>query len=123
MFERGKAYTRAFISRQLGGGVQDYLPHVDGRVTYGAFSLDLNPQAPTTVLAGTGPEIERWARAFADQPDPIPVFVKKRSNEWIYRGNYRCTALSEDAATIQAQAAKAGRNDISMVLTLVRDRA
>jgi hypothetical protein len=46
VFERGKAYTRAFISKHLGGGTQDYLPHVEGRVTYGAFSLDLNPQAP-----------------------------------------------------------------------------
>jgi hypothetical protein len=123
MFERGQVYKRAFISQHLGGGLQDYLPHVDGRVTYGAFSLDLNPQAPTTVLAGTGPEIERWARVFANQPNAIPVFVKKRSNEWTYMGDFRCTQHSEDPATIQAHAVKAGRDDISMVLTLVRDRA
>jgi hypothetical protein len=121
-FERLKSYKRAFISERLGGGHQDYLPHVDGRVTYGAFSLELNPQAPTIVLPGSGPEIEKWARAFAEQADPIPVFVKKRSNEWVYMGDFRCVELSEEPALIAEQARKTGRSDISMVLKLERDR-
>jgi hypothetical protein len=122
MFERGRSYKRAFISQVLGGGVQDYLPHVDGRVVYGAFSLELNPQAPGIVLPGTGPEIERWARVFAEQEEAIPVFIKRRSNEWTYMGLYRCTGCSDAEADIELHAAKAGRDDISMVFTLVRAR-
>ena len=122
MFERGKSYKRAYISEQLGGGVQDYLPHADGRVTYGAFSRDLNPQAPSIVLPGTGPEIERWARVFAGMTDSIPVFVKKRSNEWTYMGDYRCVELNEDPEEIRTHAEKTGRDDITMVLKLARDR-
>jgi len=121
MFERHKPYKRWYISQQLGGGLQDYLPHAHGRVPYGAFSLELNPQAPGIVLPGTGPEIERWARVLAEQDEAIPVFVKKRTNEWVYMGTYRCTSFSDDQATIQPHAEKTGRADISMVLALTRE--
>jgi hypothetical protein len=122
MFERGKAYKRQRISRLLGGGLQDYLPHQGGRITYGAFSLDLNPEAPSIVLPGSGPEIEKWAAVFAEQRDPVPVFVKKRANEWFYMGHYRCVQLEREALVIAKHATKTGRTDISMVLTLQRDR-
>jgi hypothetical protein len=123
MFDRHKSYKREFISAQLGGGTQDYLPHSAQRITYGAFSLDLNPQAPGIVLPGEGPEIERWARVFADQDEAIPVFVEKRSNEWTYMGMYRCVELSEVPELIAQHARKTGRTDITMVLKLARDRA
>ena len=122
MFERGKTYKRQEISAVLGGGVQDYLPHSEGRVTYGAFSLDLNPQAPRVILPGNGPEIVKWALVFADQREPVPVFVKKRSNEWTYMGDYRCVRMVDDPAVIEAFAEKTGRDDISMVLYLERER-
>ena len=121
-FERNKSYKRSYISQILGGGVQDYLPHADGKVTYGAFAKDLNPDAPSTVLPGTGDEIERWARVFYEQGDAVPVFIKKRSNEWVYMGQYRCVELSEDRDAIAAQAKKTGRGDITMVLRLERAR-
>jgi hypothetical protein len=123
MFERGKTYKRREISDALGGGVQDYLPHSGGRVTYGAFSLDLNPQAPGVILPGTGPEIEKWALVFAEQEEPVPVFVKKRPNEWAYMGNYRCARVVDDPTTIEGFAQKTGRDDITMVLYLERDRS
>ena len=122
MFERQKVYKREFISAQLGGGVQDYLPHVDGRITYCAFSRELNPQAPSVVLPGSGPEIEKWARVFAEQDEAVPAFVKQRSNDWAYMGMYRCIDLSEDPDLIAEHERKTGRTDISMVLTLERDR-
>jgi len=100
MFERNKSYKRSYISNVLGGGVQDYLPHAGGRVTYGAFAKDLNPDAPSIVLPGTGEEIERWAHAFYEQGESVPVFLKKRSNEWVYMGEYRCIELSEDPDVI-----------------------
>lgn len=121
-FRRGKEYSRKQISDVLGGGVQDYLPHQDGVVLYGAFSKDLNPGAPGVILPGTGPEIERWAHVFAAQKHAIPVFIKRQSNVWYCMGDFRCTNLSEDEATIAEHSRAAGRDDVTMVLSLERDR-
>lgn len=122
-FVRMKAYTRRAISNALGGGVQDYLPHTGGRVVAGCFSKDVNPDAPTTVLPGTGVEIEKWAQVFATQQEPIPVFVKHRSNEWTFYGYFRCTTLDRDAERIAVQKRRTGREDITMILTLARDNS
>ena len=121
-FERGKVYSRATIQRVLGGGVQDYLPHADGKVVAGCFSKDLNPQAPNVILPGTGPEIERWARVFAEQRTPVPVFIKQRSNEWYCMGNFRCVRLADDDITIREHSARADRDDVTMVLFLERQK-
>jgi len=102
--------------------LQDYLPHVDGRVVAGCFSKKLNPQAPNVILPGTGPEIERWARVFADQGGAIPVFMKQRSNEWYCMGAFRCVRLADDPATIHEHASLADRDDVTMVLFLEREK-
>jgi hypothetical protein len=123
VFERGKQYSRKDIQRELGGGVMDYLPHSGGAVVAGCFSKDLNPEAPTVILPGTGPEIERWGRVFAEQPDPVPVFIKQRSNVWHCMGYFRCVTLADDQATISEHAKRAGRTDVTMVLFLERDKS
>lgn len=122
-FTRGKVYSRIQIQRAVGGGVQDYLPHAGGQVVAGCFSTDVNPDAPSVILPGTGVEIEKWARVFAQQAKPIPVFVKKRSNEWYCMGYFRCVELSEDPVVIASHSTKAGRDDVTMVLRLERDRS
>lgn len=121
-FERGKKYTRKQISAELGGGVQDYLPHADGVVVYGAFSKDINPGAPNVILPGTGPEIERWARVFAEQEWAIPVFIKDASNSWYCMGDFRCVRLEEEPGVIERYAVEAKRDDVTMVLFLERER-
>src|SRR5689334_11067655 len=121
-FTRGKVYTRAAIQRVLGGGLQDYLPHVDGKVVAGCFSKGLNPQAPNVILPGTGPEIERWARVFAEQRTAVPVFIKQRSNEWYCMGAFRCVRLADDPRTVEEHASKANRSDVTTVLFLERER-
>jgi hypothetical protein len=121
-FQRGKVYSRAQIQRGLGGGLQDYLPHVDGEVVAGCFSKDLNPQAPNVILPGTGPEIERWGRAFAEQKTAVPVFIKQRSNEWYCMGEFRCVRIADDDDTVRAHAERARRVDVTMVLFLERVR-
>jgi hypothetical protein len=104
----------------VGGGLQDYLPHFEGEVVAGCFSKDLNPQAPNVILPGTGPEIERWGRAFALQRSAIPVFIKQRSNEWYCMGDFRCVRIADDDITIQEHARRASRTDVTMVLFLER---
>jgi hypothetical protein len=118
--QRGKVYSRAAIQRALGGGLQDYLPHVNGEVVAGCFSKDLNPQAPNVILPETGPEIERWARVFAEQKTAVPVFIKQRSNEWYCMGKFRCVRIADDAATVCDHARRAQRDDVTMVLFLER---
>lgn len=54
---------------------------------------------------------------------PNPVFVKRRSNEWVYRDRYRCVALSRDPTMIAPHARETGRADLSMVLYPERDRS
>ena len=121
-FERGKKYTRKQISAELGGGIQDYLPHVDGVVVYGAFSKELNPGAPTVILPGTGIEIERWARVFAEQSNAIPVFIKIESNSWYCMGDFLCVRLEEDPVLVKRLAREAHRDDVTMILYLERER-
>lgn len=118
MFALGEMYTRDYIHGELGGGIQDYLPHRDGRVVCGCFNPDLNPDAPDVVLPGTGPEIERWARVFAGQPGYVPVFLKHRTNEWEYVGDFRVSRLSEDPRAIARYCERSRRDDITMLLFL-----
>ena len=121
-FERGKTYSRQQIQAVLGGGLQDYLPHVGGVVVAGCFNKEYNPDAPTVILPGEGVEIEKWGRVFAAQTHAIPVFVKKRSNEWHCFGSFKCSRLSDDPATIAEHAKRAGRDNVTMVLFLERQR-
>ena len=117
-FQRGESYTRTEIHAAIGGGLQDYLPHRDGLVVAACLSPALNPDAPSVVLPGRGPEIQRWAEVFAKQRQPVPTFLKRGSNDWEYVGNYRVRRLATDPAEINAQRYATGRDDISMVLHL-----
>ena len=116
-FDLGRTYTRTEIHDALGGGVQDYLPHVDGVVVCGCFNPDLNPDAPDVVLPGFGPGIERWAEVFAGQRTAVPCFLKRATNAWEYVGEFRVRELSRSQAEIERWAAVAHRKrDVSMVL-------
>ena len=58
-FGHGKSYRRDAIAAGVGGGgLQTYLPTVDGRVVCGCFRTDVNPGAPEVILPGTGPTIQ-----------------------------------------------------------------
>jgi hypothetical protein len=87
-FKIGTCYSRDDIFYKLRGSRVSYLPMRTGRVLYGAFRKDLNPDAPKIVLPGKGPIIEDSAHIFATQKEPIPVFIKCDINEWKYVGKY-----------------------------------
>lgn len=120
MFEIGRTYTRDQIHEAPGGGKQEYLPHVDGRVVAGCFDRVLNPGAPEEILPGRGPRIERWAEVFAGQSTATPVFLKNATNKWQYVGEYCVTKRSLAPEDIQTHAIRSGRSDISQVLHLAR---
>jgi hypothetical protein len=114
-----RLYTRREISDKLGGGVQDYLPHADGRVVCACLSREYNPDAPHVILPGTGPDIVRWGDVFAHQRDFVPVFLKRATNAWQYVGRFRVQERSVDAEQIERWGVVSDRpGEISMVLYL-----
>jgi hypothetical protein len=121
-FELHHLYTRREIADALGGGVQDYLPHRDGRVVCACLSTELNPDAPNVILAGTGPDIVRWGKAFTQQRYFVPVFMKRATNAWQYVGRYRVAQSTEEPKEISRWEAVSGRkDDIAIVLYLEID--
>lgn len=101
-FQMGRLYTRPEISEALGGSAIDYLPTNGGRVVCGCFTLKHNPEAPNVVIPGTGPVIEQTAELFCQQTSFIPIFLRRRPNEWEYVGDYRAARFSTDPAEIAA---------------------
>jgi hypothetical protein len=117
-FIEGECYTRRQIHEALGGSMQSYLPHRDGRVVCGCFTRDLNRDAPSEILVGDGPEIRRWAEALASQREAIPVFLKKGTDRWEFVGLWSYVDRSADPEAIRIKKERTGRTDISMILKL-----
>jgi hypothetical protein len=117
-WKRGALYTRSEIHRELGGGTQEFLPHVDGEIVCGCFTPDLNPDAPNEILPGNGPGIVRWATRFYEQRSPVPVFLKRDTNQWEYVGNWIAERLITDRSEIAKRQQRTSRTDISMILRL-----
>lgn len=101
-FILGHKYSREEISKVLGGSEIDYLPAEKSEVVCGCFTLDHNPDAPDVVIPGTGSVIERRAKIFCKQKYPVPIFIKRRANEWEYVGDYKAVRHSTDPAEIAA---------------------
>jgi hypothetical protein len=116
-FVLGQTYTRREIAEQLGGDWQSYLPHKNGRVVCGCFTLEMNPAAPDTVLVGNGPNVVKLAQMLNGQVEPIPVFLKQQSNAWKYVGEYSAEYVT-DPAQVKPLAKAAGRSNVVGVLFL-----
>ena len=103
-FTVGYKYTREQINVALGGSIQAFLPTVDGKVVCGCFKPDpdMNPFAPEEVLFGHEGEstgINKAADIVFQQGidhQAIPVFLKRKSNEWEYCGEYLCIGMTRD---------------------------
>jgi hypothetical protein len=93
-FKLGRCYSRKEIASKLGGGTRSYLPHKNQHVVCGCFRKDLNPDAPQEVLPANTDDKKRWAEQFASQVEAVPIFLKKRSNEW---GISRVVAMRFDS--------------------------
>jgi hypothetical protein len=118
-FAPRRLYTRREISEALGGGIQDYLPHVDGKVVCACLADAYNPDAPYVVLPGLGPDIVRWGEVFATQREFVPVFLKRATNAWQYVGRFRVQEKTRDPEQIARwEAVSDRRGGLSMVLYL-----
>jgi hypothetical protein len=118
MFDQGRCYTRLEIHDQLGGGLQEYLPHVDGRVVCVCVTRELNPDAPAVLLVGDSENVQKYGTTLAGERNALPVFLKRDVNEWEYLGEYTVTGSSSAPAEIAERSARAGRRDVTMVVYL-----
>jgi 5-methylcytosine-specific restriction protein A len=122
-FIQGESYTRDHIHEVLGGEKVSYLPQKDGKIVCGCFSTDANPEAPYVILVGGDDEggespVERKARILEAQDEPIPVFLKRASNDWVYEGNFRLQRVNRDRQFLADKQRQAGRIDVVMALIL-----
>ena len=120
MFKTGSVYTRDEIHEKLGGGKQTFLPTKNNKVVCVCLTKDLNPNAPYEIVVGDGPIITSSAKRFADQSTYVPTFMKIKSNEWAYEGDFRVKHIELNQKRIQTKYNLAGRKNIQLVLELER---
>jgi hypothetical protein len=101
-------YSRLEIHKMLGGQLQHYLPHKNGRILCGCFdrSPTLNPDAPEEIIFGSNPEVSGTALIVYNQSSAIPVFLRDGPGQWEYVGNYRCVGYSKDSKTVKEKTKK-----------------
>lgn len=119
----GHNYTREEIAQELGGSAIEFLPNVNGRVVCACLRTDLNPDAPQIILPGFGKQIQASAEALCKQHDPIPVFIKRRVNEWEYVGDFAVERYSQDAGEIANNETRAGRHGAEGISVVIHMKA
>jgi hypothetical protein len=120
MFQIGSEYTRRQIHDALGGSLQSYLPTVRRQVVAACLKLELNPRAPNEVLCGTGEDIAAAGASLAQQREPIPVFLKRGTNRWEFRGRLKVVEAHSSGPKFNAMLAGSGRlaQDVTLAIRL-----
>ncbi len=111
-------YTRKQIHENYGGSVQSYLPTVNGKVVCACLTKKLNPGVPNVILVGDRPIVKSTAEKLCEQNDVIPVFLKRKVNEWEYKGKYKVVSHSKSDKVLEKHRKKSGRPTISQVIYL-----
>jgi uncharacterized protein DUF6697 len=119
MFKQGVSYTREKISDEVGGNPQTFLPHKDGQVVAACLRRDYNPDAPGIILVGSGEGIEQAADMLVAQQSPVPTFIKQGTGDWKYIGEFAVERSSQDAADLEEQTKRSGRDDLTRVVWMV----
>lgn len=117
-FEAGKKYSRLEIQNQLGGSLDQYLPHKDGRVVCGCFKLRANPSAPRVLLVDAKPEIMHWAEVLCQQVEPIPLFIKGNGEGWRYVGMFAVRTWFDDVQHLWEQEELVGRRRLGRIIVM-----
>lgn len=120
MFSIGRDYTRNEIHAKVGGSKQSYLPTKNGAVVAACLTLMLNPQAPRVILCGRGTRIEPAGELLAEQPNAIPVFLKRDVNRWEYQGPFKAAASYTSGQEFDDHVTRSGRrhSEVSRVVVM-----
>ena len=95
-----------------------YLGEKSGRIVCACLRADKNPCAPWKILVGKMPQHIRKAELFAQEPSPIPVFIRQAENQWEYWGQYRFERCEKDLEKFRPELPANRLEDTSMVLYL-----
>lgn len=115
-FIPGQSYTRDRIHEELGGELVSYLPESGGRVVCACLDPEVDPQAPRVILPGNGPVIMRKAEKLVRQLDPVHVFLKRGTGDWVYRGEWMTLDSTTSPDVIDEHARPVGRSDVTSVI-------
>jgi len=118
--ELGRYYTRSEIHEIIGGGSkQSYLPQLNGKILAGCFDPKKNSKAPYEIDAGRGEIVLEGAKLLATGGYPIPVFLKRKSYQWEYVGDFICYEYRDKPEDLYPN--KPRRPDAAAVIYLTRD--
>ncbi|MBU1062207.1 MAG: hypothetical protein KJ957_07930 [Candidatus Omnitrophica bacterium] len=118
MFITGQFYTRKQIYNEVGGSIQSYLPTVRKEVVCACLRKDLNPDAPNIILVGNCPRVKLAAEILCSQSNPIPVFIKIKTNKWEHIGLYKVDSFSKDPEEISDYSKRSDRKNITAIIYL-----
>ena len=95
--------STAELAAATGGG-RDYI-RTRNNVPVGlALRENFHPEGPDVLVFGPGPRVAARAKLLMEHgrcSRAVPVYVKRGADTWVYKGEYRATALLSDAATLQ----------------------
>ena len=120
-FILGNCYTRQEIHDLTGGGdLQTFLPNSNGKILCACLSQEYGPGIRPVILVGQGPTVQREAEMFCKQAEAVPVFYKKKANQWEYTGIFLPEKWTEDPGEIDETAESAGRINLTKIIFLRR---
>lgn len=109
-FKLGTTYTRDEIHAAVGGSKISAIPTLNDAVVALCIRTDLNAKAPREILCGTGPVMAKAGNILASTRGKVPVFLKKKVNQWEYKGLFRVVASYRAGPRFDAMVAGSGRS-------------
>ncbi|ELR63098.1 5-methylcytosine-specific restriction enzyme A [Photobacterium marinum] len=109
MFKKGQKYSRKEISSLIGGQIQGYMGTRQKKVIGVYLELSSNPNAPSEILCGSGKDIAKHGLWLSQQHEPVPIFLKRRTNEWEYQGVFSVSSTIVDESILENIRFQAGR--------------
>ena len=118
-FILGFDYTREEIHAQCGGSLQSDLPHKEGGVVAACLDARRNPHAPCIILCGNSPDLCQAGALLAQQPAPIPVFIKNATQRWVYQGRFEVAESFTESADCAPYLVGSGHDPMTISRVIV----
>ncbi len=115
----GNLYSPKEQYEMHGGNQQQCAPIKEGRVLLLRLKPDHNSDAP--YIADWEASNDRKVDQIREQTqqEPLPVYVRRRANEWEYMGRFRVTHVATDGPTLARRKERSGHK-VSYAIRLER---